>query len=169
MPTLQCDQKNYIGRAVPWEYALACGNVDPTTLNYMPVGSTNNKTWNIGTETSDNTADDTSGVTSSLVTYASLESTVSGFATVADNTLSTQAALYDYFIGQTLSSDTRKQPSMWIRVTFPDRTFYAFVNITSYNRTTASTDTVTFELSVSSTATNSTSIAAIQSVPTPVV
>ena len=167
MPTQICDQKNYIGRSVPWEYALACGDVDPTTLSYQPVGSTNNKTWNIGTETSDNTADDTSGVTSSLVTYASLESTVSGFATVADNTLSNQAALYQYFLEQTLSSDTRKQPSIWVRVTFPDLTFYAFVNITSYNRSTASTDTVTFEMSVTSTATNNAAIAAIQSFPTP--
>ncbi len=169
MPTQNCDQKNYIGRSVPWEYALACGDVDPTTLSYQPVGSTNNKTWNIGTETSDNTADDTQGVTSSIVTYANLESSVSGFATARDGTLSSQAALYQYFTNQTISGNISKQPSIWVRVTFPDLTFYAFVNITSYNRTIASSDTVTFEITVSSTSTNSAAIAAIQSFPTPTV
>lgn len=167
--SLSCSQANYIGRTVPWEFAMVCGNVDPrdSSVSFMPVGSLNNKTFNLSTETSDNTTDDTRGVTSSLVTYLSLESTASGFATVEDGTLSNQAELYKYFTNQVQAGDPRRQPSLWIRVTFPDITVYAFVNITGYNRTMETTGTVSFELSVASTGTNSATIDPVIIVDTP--
>lgn len=148
-----CPQVNVIGRAVPWEFfELVCGDADPTTLSYLPVGSLNNKTWNLSSQVTDNTSDSTIGVTSSLVTYISLESTASGFATGEDGTLSNQARLYKYYTDEVQAG---RQPTMWVRVTFPDITVYAFVNITGYNRSMASGETVTFELSVQSTATGS--------------
>lgn len=167
--SLSCDQANYIGRSVPWEYAMVCGNVDPqgAGVNFLPVGSLNNKTFNLSSETSDNTTDDTRGVISSLVTYLSLESTASGFATVADGTLSNQAALYKYYTSQVQAGDPRRQPSLWIRVTFPDVTVYAYVNITALNRTAGTTETVSFELTVSSTGTNSATIDPVIVVDTP--
>lgn len=146
-----CPQVNSIGRTVAWEFfELVCGDADPTSLSYLPLGSTNNKTWNLTSQSTDNTTDQTFGVTSNLVTYISLESTASGYATGEDGTLSNQARLYKYYVNEIQAG---RQPTMWVRVTFSDITVYAYVNITAYNRAAASGDTVTFELSVQSTST----------------
>lgn len=146
-----CPQVNSIGRAIPVEFfELVCGDADPTSLSYLPIGSTNSKTWNLSSTSSDNTSDSTVGVTSSLITYINLEATLSGFATSEDGTLSNQARLYKYYVEEVQND---RQPTMWLRATFQDITVYAFVNITGYNRSMASGETVTFEISVQSTST----------------
>lgn len=161
-----CNLPNYIGRTVPWEFFTGCGDVDPTdpANTWLPVGSLNNKTWNLTTSETDNTSDDTQGVMSSLITYLTLESTASGFATAEDGTLGNQALLMKYLVSEVV--DNQRQPSLWVRVTFPDVTVYAFVNMTANNRSMSSTETVTFEISVKSTATG-TSQAAIVIEDTP--
>lgn len=169
VPVLQTNQPNYIGRSVPWEFLIADGTTDPRTRSddFKILGSLNNKTFSLGAETSDNTTDDTLGVLSSLVTYLSFESSASGFATVEDGTLSNQTTFQRYFVDQTVASDVRRQPSLWVRITLPNLTYYAYVNVTSFNITAASTSTVEFETSVEATATNSDTIAPVFAVPTP--
>lgn len=160
---LNCPSPNYQGRIVPWEFALACGDLDPETLSFLPLGSLNNKTFELGTSTSDSTTDDSGPVTTEIVTYLTFTSTASGFATREDGSLSNQSALFDYFINEVTAG---RQPSLWLRITFQDRTVYAYCNLTSFQRTAASTDTVSFEVSVTATSTGSAQ-APIVSVPTP--
>lgn len=152
------DHINFNGRAVPVDYACVVGSMDPTTIDagdWEAFGSVNNKAWNLSAETSDNTSDDTNGMTTSIVTLASFESTVSAFATTADGTQGNQIALYQYFVNQTLSGATNRQPTIWLRATFPGFTAYAFVNITAFPFTIPTSDTSSTEISFSAAHTSS--------------
>ena len=141
---------NYTGRNVPVEFAVSCGDVDPVGLTYLPFGSVNQKDVNVGTTTTDNTSDDTDGVQSALVTYLTFSATVSGFATSADGVAANQATLKKYLVDEVMAG---RQPTVSIRVIFPDVTYYAFCNVTTTSNGAPSGDATTFSFEFTATAT----------------
>lgn len=156
---------NYIGRVVTAAFALACGDADPESLTYLPFGSTTSKTIAQTATTTDNTSDDTTGVQSSLVSFQTFELTVNGFATVADGAQSNQTMLKKYFTEEIMAG---RQPTVFVRVIYPDITYYAFCNITNVTPGDATgSETVTYSFTFSATATG-TSNPSVLVVDTPV-
>lgn len=156
--TTTITKTNFDGRAVPVDYACVAGSTDPTTIDsgdWQAFGSVNNKTWNLTAETSDNTSDDTNGMSTGIVTLASFEAGISVFAIAEDGTMGNQIALHNYFATQTLSGASDRQPVVWLRATFPGFTAYAYVNITAFPFNASTTDTVSSDLSFSAAHTNS--------------
>jgi hypothetical protein len=143
---------NYTGRNIIVEVAVSCGDVDPKTLTYLPIGSTNQKDITVGSQTTDNTSDDTNGVTSTLVTFIEFSVTASGFATQADNVKSNQAAIKMYHVNEVQAG---RQPTYFVRCILPDVTYYAFCNVTSTGVSGPTSDAATFNFEFSATNTGS--------------
>ncbi len=155
---------NYTGRNVILEFVESCGDTDPTLLTYLPAGSVNQKDVNVGTTTTDNTSDDTTGVQSALVTYLTFSATLAGFATQSDGATVNQALLKKYLVNEVIAG---RQPSVFIRIIFPDITYYAFCNVTSSTNSASSTEAVTYNFEFTATATPSDSgIPSVQALDT---
>lgn len=141
---------NYLGKKIIVEFAESCGDTDLSLLSYLPVGSVNQKDINVGTTTTDNTSDDTTGVQSNLVTFLTFGVTVSGFATTTDSIAVNQAFLKKYLVNEVIAG---RQPTVAVRVIMPDVTYHAFCNVTSTGVSGASTDTATASFEFTATAT----------------
>lgn len=160
------DASNYAGRKVIVGFAISCGDEDPATLNYLPVGSSNQKDINVGTTTSDNTNDDTFGVQSAIVTFLTFSATVSGFATQADSIGSNQALLKKYLVNEVIAG---RQPNVFVKAQFPDVTYYAYCSVTENSNGAATADNVTYSFTFTATATPvGSGIAPLQIFDTPV-
>lgn len=159
---MNCVQPNHVGADVTIEYNISCGNIDPTTLDYAPIGSLRGKEFNSEADTVDTTSDSSAGqVRSTLITYKSGELSIDGVSTLDDGTTQNQTALYMHFWNE-------RQPTAWFRITYPDITIYAYMVISSFNRSSPYDEVGTFDMTASVTATG---VAAIQPVtiePTPV-
>lgn len=141
---------NYVGKNVIIGVVPACGDEDPQAQVYLPIGYTNQKDLTVGSQTTDNTSDDTSGVTSSLVTFLEVSITAAGFASQSDSITSNQAAIKKYHVGEVVAG---RQPTYWVQVIYPDVTYYVFANVTSTGTSAPTTDAVTFSYEFTATAT----------------
>lgn len=143
---LNCDTTKYVGREVVVEYALACGDVDPGSLTFLPIGAMRGKEVNLEMDTVDATADDSVGsFRENLVTYKTFSFSGDGVARRADGVLSNQTALYTHAL-------TDPQPVAWMRFTFPDLTITAFMIISTFSRSAPYDEVVTFSLETTTTA-----------------
>lgn len=128
-----CELDKYIGRDVGLEVAFACGDIDPTTLTYMPIGALRAKDFSLEWDTVDATADDNKGSTkSAYATYKTFSCSGNGTCKKKDDTQSNQTKL---FMHVNAPVGTSGQPVVWVRITCPDITVYAFCIITSIGRT----------------------------------
>lgn len=147
---LNCNNPNFVGKNVLVEYALACGDVNPRTLSYAPVGSMRGKDLTLSADTVDTTADDSSGgFRSNLVTFKTLEFTGDGVVRVSSVADTGQTILLDHFVSE-------DQPVAWFRFTYPDRTIYAYSIITELSRSAPFDEVVTYSLTTMGTDTGST-------------
>ncbi|MNQ15157.1 Phage major tail protein 2 [compost metagenome] len=143
---LNCDTTKYVGREVVVEFALACGDIDPGTLSFLPIGALRGKEVNLEMDTVDATADDSVGsFRENLVTYKTFSFSGDGVAKRADGVLSNQTALYKHTFED-------PQPVAWFRFTFPDVTITSFMIISTFSRSATYDDVVTFSLEASTTA-----------------
>lgn len=159
---MNCVQPNHVGADVTIEYNISCGNIDPTTLDYAPIGSLRGKEFNSEADTVDTTSDSSAGqVRSTLITYKSGELSIDGVSTLDDGTTQNQTALYMHFWNE-------RQPTAWFRITYPDITIYAYMVISSFNRSSPYDEVGTFDMTASVTATGVASIQPVTIEPTPV-
>lgn len=144
-----CKNTKYVGRDVVLEYAIGCGDVLPTAAEWKRVGAMRTKEFNLEWETSDSTADDSVGaLRSSLATFQSLS--ISGDGTAkASGTGS--ASLIELTKHVANPAATGGQPVVWMRMTFPDITFTAFMILTTMSRSAPYDDVTTFSLEASAT------------------
>lgn len=143
-PTKVCATDAYDGKMVVLDVAQACGNVaDPRALNYVPVGGSTDTTIKIDGETIDVTdSGSLGGFRNFISSFKTMEISGSGIAKATDGALSNQTELYKY---KAQSSD----PFMWVRVTAPDVTTYAFVNLDSWERTGSLGDAAGYSFAMS--------------------
>lgn len=150
---MACKLDGYAGRLVMLEYMLACGDVDPRSpsVNWQPIGPMTTKSFNLTWETSDTSTDQTVGnLMSNIATWQSLEISGSGIATPEDGTRSNLTALTKHIANP--GPDYSHQPIMWLRMTFPDLTFIAYMIGTTISRDAPSGEPVTYEFSATATA-----------------
>lgn len=159
---MNCVQPNHVGTDVTVEFNISCGNIDPTTLDYAPIGSLRGKEFNSSADTVDTTSDSSAGqVRSTLITYKTGEISLDGISALDDGTTQNQTALYMHYWNE-------KQPTCWLRITYPDLTIYAYVVITAFNRSSPYDDVGSFDMTASVTNTGAAAINPVTIEPTPV-
>jgi len=164
----QCNQNDFVGRDVTIEYALACGDVDPTApeFNWLSIGGGRTKSLNIEWDTVDTTADDSVGnLRSNLATFKQMSVSIDGVlrkGTGADTNL---VDLTKHVINP--GSDYNDQPVAWIRMRYPDLTFIFYALVSTYGREAPYDDVATYSFEASATSSDFGLI--VQDTPTPVV
>ena len=140
MALQNCGSGDYAGKTVPLEYAIACGDVDPSTLTFLRLGALTVKSFEAAMETTSTRTDtDAGGYASTLVTGANF--TVSGSGKCKKDDANHLALVQAYF--ENAAGDGLR---LFVRLTFPDLTFRPFCVMSSYSRTGDTTDFVTFDL-----------------------
>lgn len=143
---LNCASDKFVGKSVLAEFALACGDVDPLTLTWLPLGAARNKSKTMSADTVDATADDSVGsFRDTLITYKTFELSIDGVTKRDDGTTSNQQLLSDHFV-------TDPQPYVWWRLTGPINTTTAFCVLTEFSEEFPYDDVATYSITASATA-----------------
>lgn len=145
-----CKSTKYVGRDVVLEYAIGCGDELPTEADWKRFGSMRTKEFNLEWETTDATADDSIGaLRENLATFQTL--TISGDGTCKASGAGS-ANLIELTKHVANPAATGGQPFAWLRMTFPDLTFTAFMIITTMSRSAPFDDVTTYSMEASATA-----------------
>lgn len=159
---LNCKTPNSTGASVLVEYALACGDVDPKTLTFQRMGSMRGKDLTLSADTIDTTTDSSSGgYRSNLASFKTMEFTGDGLCRVGDASDSGQTQLTKHMFAE-------PQPVLWLRFTYPDLTFTAYMILTEMSRSAPNDDAITFSMTASVTDTGSEVIQSVYVEDTPV-
>lgn len=144
-----CKNTKYVGRDVVLEYAIGCGDVLPAAAEWKRVGAMRTKEFSLEWETADSTADDSVGaLRSNLATFQSLSISGDGTAKASGNG---SASLIELTKHVANPAATGGQPVVWMRMTFPDITFTAFMILTTMSRSAPYDDVTTFSMEASAT------------------
>jgi len=142
---LNCASSKFVGKSVLAEFALACGDVDPLTLTWLPLGAARNKSLTMSADTVDATADDSvGGFRDTLITYKTFEVSIDGVTKRDDGTTSNQQMLFNHFV-------TDPQPYVWIRLTGPINTVTGFSILTEFSQEFPYDDIATYSITASAT------------------
>lgn len=138
MALQKCEAGDYVGKVVPLEYAIACGEANPSTLTFVRLGALTVKSFEMGsTTTSSQTDTDSGGFESVAVTGATYSVTGDGKCKKGDDSHRSLALAY----AENLAGEGLR---LYTRLTFPDITYTAFCIMTTYSRNADTTDFVTF-------------------------
>lgn len=142
---LNCASSKFVGKSVLAEFALACGDVDPMTLTWLPLGAARNKSITMSADTVDATADDSVGsFRDTLITYKTFEVSIDGVTKRDDGTTSNQQLLAEHFV-------TDPQPYVWIRLTGPIKTTIGFCILTEFSEEYPYDEIATYSMTASAT------------------
>lgn len=142
---LNCASSKFVGKSVLAEFALACGDVDPMTLTWLPLGAARNKSLTMSADTVDATADDSVGsFRDTLITYKTFEVSIDGVTRRDDGTTSNQQLLFNHFV-------TDPQPYVWLRLTGPINTVIGFCVLTEFSQEFPYDDIATYSITASAT------------------
>lgn len=142
---LNCASSKFVGKSVLAEFALACGDVDPMSLTWLPLGAARNKSLTMSADTVDATADDSAGsFRDTLITYKTFEVAVDGVTARDDGTTVNQQLLFNHFV-------TDPQPYVWIRLTGPINTVIGFCVLTEFSQEFPYDDVATYSMTASAT------------------
>ena len=148
IPAGGCRQDAYVGKLVPIDFALACCDVDPTFLNYFPIGAQQGGDISLDWDTVDGTHSGSAGSTrASYATFQSVTISGDGLCLVKDGQLSNQTFLWKH-----VTKPDGGQPTAWLRMTFPDITIYAYCVIKSMSRAITFDDLAKYTWEANSTA-----------------
>jgi predicted secreted protein len=130
---MACKKTKIVGRNVILEYSIGCGDRIPSEGEWQRVSAMRNKELSIEWETTDATADDSVGaLRENLATYQTMSISGSGTLKVGGAGYAPLLELTKHVISP---AATDGQPVAWVRLTFPDLTFTAFMIITNCGRT----------------------------------
>lgn len=143
---MACKLPGYVGRDVALEYGLACGDVDPTApdFNWTPFASLRTKDFGLTWDTADASSDSSiNNLRENLATFLSLEISGDG---VAKQSTGGEPGAFTLLTRHVVNpgADFSNQPVAWLRMTFPDLTFIAYMLITELSRSVTYDDVVTF-------------------------
>lgn len=145
-----CKNNKYVGRDVVLEYFIGCGDVLPASGDWKRFGSMRTKEFNSEWDSADATADDSIGsLRENLATFLSLTMSGDGTLTLTGANAANLKEVNKHFINPVA---TGGQPVMWMRMTFPDLTFTAFMLLSSFSRSAPYDDVATYSMEASATA-----------------
>lgn len=147
---MPCENQKFVGKDVVMEFVIGCGDVLPTEGEWQRFGSMRTKEFNLEWETTDATADDSVGaLRENLATFQTLSISGDGVVKVAGVGSEALKELVKHVANPQATSG---QPVIWVRMTFPDLTFTAFMIATSASRSAPFDDVVTYSFEASATA-----------------
>lgn len=145
-----CKSTKYTGKVVLVEYQIACGDTLPSPTGWKSLGAMRGKEMTLEWETVDATADDSVGaMRENLTTFQTFS--ISGDGTVKDVASGT-ANLTEITKHVANPVETGGTPVAWMRMTYPDLTFTAFMILTNMSRSAPYDDVVTYSMEASATA-----------------
>ena len=139
---MACELSKNLGKVVLLEYAIECGDIKPEPEDWKRFAPMRTKEFNPTWDTTDATDDQSPGSTrENLATFLGLS--ISGDGTVKTGGEGSEALkeLQKHVIKP---SKTGGQPNIWLRMTYPDLTYTAFMLITSLTRSSPHDDIETF-------------------------
>ncbi|WP_315136335.1 phage tail tube protein [Achromobacter marplatensis] len=144
-----CKNQKYVGRDVVLEYHIGCGDQLPAETDWKRFAALRTKEFTLEWETADTTADDSVGaLRENIATFQTLS--ISGDGTAkASGTGSENLIEITKHVAR--PDATGGQPVAWMRMTFPDLTFTAFMLVSNMSRSAPFDDVVTFSLEASAT------------------
>lgn len=147
---MACNKTKYVGRDVVLEYAIGCGDSMPNSADWKVFGSLRTKEFNLAWDSTDATdADSVGALRENLATFQTLSISGDGVCKASG---ANSANLIEITKHVANPDATSGQPVAWMRMTFPDLTFTAFMLFTTLSRSAPYDDVVTFSLEASATA-----------------
>ncbi|WP_319172816.1 phage tail tube protein [Pseudomonas aeruginosa] len=147
---MACKKLKFPGRDVVLEYFIGCGDVLPAETDWLRFGSLRTKEFTVEWDTIDATDSDSVGaLRENLASFQTL--TISGDGTVKSSGAGAQN-LIDLTKHVVKPDATGGQPVVWMRMTFPDLTFTAFMLISNLSRSAPYDDVTTYSFEASATA-----------------
>lgn len=147
---MACESTKYVGRDVVLEYAIGCGDEKPDSGDWKVFGALRTKNFSLTWDTTDATADDSVGaLRENLATFQNLEISGDGVCKASGAGSANLIELTKHVANPVATSG---QPVVWMRMTFPDLTFVAFMLISDLSRAAPHDDVVTYSLTASATA-----------------
>lgn len=165
---MPCNQTDFVGRDVTIEYALACGDVDPTApeFSWLSIGGGRTKSMSFEWDTADTTADDSVGnLRSNLATFKQLTVSIDGVLRKGSGANQNLVDLTKHVINP--GEDYNDQPVAFIRLRYPDLTFIFYALVNTYSREAPYDDVATYTFEAMATSSESGLI--VQDTPTPVI
>lgn len=145
---MACETTKYVGRDVVLEYSIGCGDKKPLPGAWKRFGSLRTKEFALSWDTTDVTDSDSVGaLRENLATFQTL--TISGDGIAKASGVGNLVELTKHFVSPTA---TNGQPVVWLRMTFPDLTFTAFMLLSNLSRSAPYDDAVTYSLEAMATA-----------------
>lgn len=145
---MACETTKYVGRDVVLEYAIGCGDARPGPSDWKRFGSLRTKEFSLSWDTTDVTDSDSIGaLRENLATFQTL--TISGDGIAKASGANNLVELTKHVVNP---AATNGQPLVWLRMTFPDLTFTAFMLLSTMSRSAAYDDVVTYSMEASATA-----------------
>lgn len=145
---MACETTKYVGRDVVLEYAIGCGDEKPAAGAWKRFGSLRTKEFGLSWDTTDVTDGDSIGsLRENLATFQNL--TISGDGLAKASGVGNLVELTKHFVNPVA---TNGQPVVWLRMTFPDLTFTAFMLLSNLSRSAPYDDAVTYSMEAMATA-----------------
>lgn len=147
---MPCNKTKFVGKDVVLEYVIGCGEELPTEQDWKRFGSLRTKEFEIAWDTTDATDSDSVGaLRENLATFQSM--TISGDGVVKASGAGAQN-LIDLTKHVIQPNATGGQPVVWLRMTFPDLTFIAYMLVSNISRSAPYDDLTTYSFEASATA-----------------
>ncbi|WP_313397145.1 phage tail protein [Stutzerimonas nitrititolerans] len=147
---MACNKLKFPGKDVVLEYVIGCPEELPTEQDWKRFGSLRTKEFEISWDTTDATdADSVGSLRENLATFQTM--TISGDGTVKAS--GTGAANLIELTKHVINpSATGGQPAIWLRMTFPDLTFTAYMLVSTLSRSAPYDDVTTYSFEASASA-----------------
>lgn len=146
---MACNKTKFVGRDVVLEYHIGCGDELPTAADWKRFGSMRTKEMTLEWDSVDATdADSIGALRENLATFQSMSISGDGTVKASGAGAANLIALTKHIINPVA---TGGQPAIWLRMTFPDLTFTAYMLATNISRSAPYDEVVTFSFEASAT------------------
>lgn len=147
---MACNKLKFPGKDVVLEYVIGCPEELPVEQDWKRFGSLRTKEFEISWDTTDATdADSVGSLRENLATFQTM--TISGDGTVKAS--GTGAANLIELTKHVINPiATGGQPAIWLRMTFPDLTFTAYMLVSTLSRSAPYDDVTTYSFEASASA-----------------
>lgn len=163
---MACNNTKYVGKDVVMQFAIGCGDELPESGDWKVFGSLRTKSFNLTWDTADATdADSVGSLRENLATFQSLSISGDGTLKKSGTGYANMLELWKHYVKPTA---TDGQPVVWIKMTFPDLTFTAYMLMSTFSREATYDDVATYSFEASATASDFGLIVADTVVPTSV-
>lgn len=140
-----CSPENYTGRDVLAFFHISCNSFIPEENQWERLSGLTTKTFNAGWETADVTADDIAGYSQAfMATFQNFGFSGEGFMKIAGS--SAISKILSHMLNPVA---TGGQPTMWIRLVYPDKTYTYYSLIGTMDLDAPLDSATTFSLEVS--------------------